>query len=179
MARGKKQDSEKLRLKYNSIVSEINKQIKKLEKVDGESVTLDRYRNYFKKVNTKNPNLKTMQKLLKSAENVLSSGVLSLKGNERAKANAIDTLHREGYTFINKRNFNSFMRFLDDARARGLGALYSSEQILTAINEGKRKGLTDAQIKSNIKRWSDDVKKTKDGKIVEVDNPKPLKNKKW
>ena len=67
---------------------------------------------------------------------------------------ALDTLHREGYDYINRRNFNSFMRFLDDARAKGLGALYSSTQLIDKIHEMKRRGLTKKQILTNISRWS-------------------------
>ena len=67
---------------------------------------------------------------------------------------ALDTLHREGYDYINRRNFNSFMRFLDDARAKGLGALYSSTQLIDKIHEMKSRGLTKKQILKNIDRWS-------------------------
>ena len=171
--------SETLRVKYNEAVKEINKQLKALAKVDPTSITLERYRGYFKPVTSKNPNYKTMQTLYRNAKQVLKSGQLSTEGHKRSVANAIETLHREGYDFINKRNFNSFMRFLDDARARGLGSLYSSEQLLDAINTAKEKGLSDEEIKKNIARWSHQLGTDRNGRTIEVENPAPLKVRRY
>lgn len=171
--------SEKLKAKYNEAVKEINRQIKALAKEDPSSITLERYRGYFKPVTSKNPNNKTMQKLYRSATQLLKSGQLSLEGHRRSVANAIETLHREGYDFINRKNFNDFMRFLDDARARGLGSLYSSEQLLEAINTAKEKGLTDEEIKKNIDRWANQLGTDKNGRTIETENPAPLKVRRY
>ena len=170
----RRKNSEGLRQEYNAAVREINKALRRIEKSDPDSITLERYKGYFKAVTTKNPDYRTMQKMTKQARDLLKSGTLSLEGHERSVANAIETLHRDGYEFINRKNFNSFMRFLDDARARGLGALYSSEQILDAINRAKQKGLSDADIKKNIDRWSSQIKTDREGKKIEVTNPKKL-----
>lgn len=167
--------SNKIRNEYNQMVKQINSDLKKLAKIDPESQVLEQYSGYFQTVKIDNPNYRTILKMRKQARDLLKSGRLSLESHERAKANAIDTLHKEGYTFINRKNFNSFMRFLDDARARGLGSLYSSTQLLTAINEAKKKGLSKADIKKNIQHWSDQMKRDKEGRIVEVKRPKKLK----
>ena len=172
-------NSEKLRLEYNEAVKEINKQLKALAKADPSSIALERWRGYFKPVRTKNPNYRTIQKMKKQASDLLKSGQLSVEGYERSVANAIETLHREGYGFINKRNFNSFMRFLDDARARGLGSLYSSEQLLDAIHTAREKGLSDEEIKKNIARWSQQLGTDKNGRTIEVENPAPLKVRRY
>lgn len=174
-----RRNSEELKAEYNLMAKEINRQLKALAKSDPESVTLDRYRKYFRPITSKNPDYDTVRKMRKEAKRVLDSGMLSLEGQERSKANALETLHREGYTFINRRNFNSFMRFLDDARARGLGSLYSSEQILTAINEAKQKGLSEEDILKNMDRWSRQMNTDADGRVVEVVNPRPLKVRKY
>ena len=93
---------------------------------------------------------------------------------------ALDTLHREGYDYINRRNFNSFMRFLDDARAKGLGALYSSTQLIDKIKEMKDRRLTKTQILKNIDRWSkQNVKRDKEGKVIEQIKPKKLYIRKY
>ena len=71
------------------------------------------------------------------------------------------------------------MRFLDDARARGLGSIYSSEQLIKAVNEAKRKGLTKAQVEANIERWAKKVVKfDSEGKQVEVVSPPEIKVRK-
>lgn len=160
---------------YNQMVKEINRQIRRLEKADPESVTLERYRNYYQPVTSKNPDYRMIRKLYSSAKKLLSSNELSLESQARAKANAIETLHREGMDYINKRNFNSYMRFMEDARSRGLASLYSSTQIIEAIHEAKSKGLTDSQIKANIKRWSNQMKRDREGRIIEQIEPKKLK----
>lgn len=170
--------AEDYRRQYNIMVTDINKKLKALAKNDPESITLERYRNVFRKVSTKKPNFNTIRKMYTSAKNLLESGALSLEAQERSIANAIDTLHREGYEFINRSNFNSFMRFLDDARARGLGSLYSSTQLLETFNEAKKKGLTKAQILKNIERWTAEANRDSNGKLIEVDNKVKLKIKK-
>ena len=169
--------SEDYREKYNEMVTEINRQLKLLEKADPESVSLERYRKYFRKVTTKKPNYRKIQTMYSRAKKLLASNELSLDSQERAKANAIKTLQLEGIDYINKRNFNSYMRFLDDARARGLATLYSSTQIIEAIHEANKQGLTKEQILSNIDRWSKQVKYDKEGKVIEQIEPRKLKIK--
>lgn len=169
--------SEDYRKAYNKMVTDINRQIKRLEKADPESVSLERYRNYFQKVTTKNPNYRTMQKLYSKAKKVLTSGELSVEAQTRAKASAIRTLKEEGMTYINNRNFNSYIRFLEDARAKGLAALYSSAQIIEAVHEAKQQGLTKDQILNNIARWSKQIRYDKEGKVIEQIEPRKLKIK--
>ena len=169
--------SEDYRRKYNEMVTEINRQLKLLEKADPDSISLERYRNYFRKSTAKNPNFRKIQTLYSRAKKLLSSNELSLESQERSKANAIRTLHLEGIDYVNKRNFNSYMRFLDDARARGLATLYSSTQIIEAIHEANRHGLTKEQILANIDRWSKQVKYDKEGKVIEQIEPRKLKIK--
>ena len=169
--------SEDYRKEYNKLVNDINRQIRKLEKADPESVSLERYRNYYQKVTTKNPNYRTIQKLYRSAKQLLKSGELSVESQMRSKASAIRTLHDEGMKYITKRNFNSYIRFLDDARARGLASMYSSTQILEAVHEAKQQGLTKGQIIANMDRWAKQIRKDKEGKIIEQIEPRKLKIK--
>lgn len=169
--------SEDYRKAYNQMVTEINRQIRKLEKADPESVSLERYRNYFQKVTTRNPNYRTIQKLYSTAKRVLKSGELSIEAQARSKASAIQTLREEGIDYINSRNFNSYIRFLDDARARGLSALYSSTQIIEAVHEARQQGLTKEQILNNMDRWAKQVKRDKEGKLIEQIEPKRLRIK--
>ena len=88
---------------------------------------------------------------------------------------AIDTLKRRGIDYVNKRNFKYFYRFLDDARAKGLGSLYSSTQLIESIKKAKDKGLSKADIQANIDYWaSKSIKYDSDGKVIEPDSYKPL-----
>ena len=127
--------SEKQIREFNKMVKSIEADLRILESQDPDSVSLERWRGYFHEIDPSSKlDLRTFRKLYKSAKNVSESGQLSIEGIERSKASALETIRNElGLDYINKRNFNSFIHFLDDARARGLGSVYSSEQLLDAI----------------------------------------------
>lgn len=166
---------------FNDLVDQINEQIRELEEADPDSVALERWKGYFhKEPLNKELDSKTLTAEIRQAKYVLESGQLSLESIERSIANAIETLHKDlKIDYINRKNFNSFMRFLDDARARGLGSIYSSEQLIKAVNEAKRKGLTKAQVEANIDRWAKKVVKfDSEGKQVEIVSPPEIKVRK-
>lgn len=160
---------------FNRNVREINRNLEELEKASPDSVALERYKGMFEEIDDPNYNYNALRRLNKSAKELLRSGVTSVEGQERSIGLALDTLHKEGYDYINRRNFNSFMRFLDDARAKGLGALYSSTQLIEKIKEMKQRKLSKTQILKNIDRWAKaNVKRDREGKIIEQIKPKKL-----
>ena len=164
---------------YAKLSRKINRQIKTLEKKYPEAVSLERYRGKFKPISSKQPSYNKVASMLKTARQIVENDELSLDSQQRAVDSAIRTLHKDGYTFINRDNFDYFMRFLDDARARGLGSLYSSEQILRPIYRGmKRHRLSDEDIMKNIQLWSEKLPRDNEGKVIEVKNPKPLRIRK-
>ena len=161
---------------YNYYAKLINRNLKKLAKEYPESRTLERYRGEFELISTPDANKRVVSKLLKKAKDVWSSGITSLKSEKRAVAMAIDTLKARGIDYVNKRNFKYFYRFLDDARARGLGSLYSSTQLIDAIKQAKDKGLSKADIKANIDYWAKkELKYDKEGRLIEPNSYQSLK----
>lgn len=166
---------DQIRNEYNRITKEINKNLAEIEKKRPESIALDRYRGKFAPIDDPDLDYNTMRAMLKQVRQVYESGQTSLDVIERTEALAIQRLQEEGYDYINRRNFNNFMRFLDDARARGLGSLYSSEQLIERIREAKKRGLTKREILKNMDRWAkQEMKRDEDGKIVEQVKPKKL-----
>lgn len=160
---------------FNRNVRQINANLEELEKVSPDSVALERYKGLFSEIDDPNYNYNALRKMNKKAKELLKSGVTSVEGQERSIGLALDTLHKEGYDYVNRRNFNSFMRFLDDARAKGLGALYSSDQLIDKIKEMKQRKLSKSQILKNIDRWAkSNVKRDRQGKIIEQVKPKKL-----
>lgn len=174
MARATRQTRENVMKEYNDYVAKINENLREIERNDPDSIALDKWRGFFEPIDNPSLDYNTMRKMKSMARNVYESGAVSLEGVERSRELALRTLHDEGYTYVNRKNFNSFMRFLDDARARGLGSLYSSTQIISMIYEAKKKGLTKSQIKKNIARWGDQVKRDREGKVIEQQRPKKL-----
>lgn len=161
---------------YNYYAKMINKNLSKLAKEMPDSRALERYRGEFEEVTSANPNKRVLAKLLKRARDVYKSGVTSLNNQKRSVALAIDTLKASGIDYVNTKNFKYFFNFLDDARARGLGALYSSTQLIEAIKEAKDKGLSKTDIQSNIDYWANkNIKYDKEGKIIEPNSYFPLK----
>lgn len=161
---------------YNYYAKMINKNLSKLAKEMPDSRALERYRGEFEEVTSANPNKRVLAKLLKRARDVYKSGVTSLDTQKRSVALAIDTLKANGIDYVNTKNFKYFFNFLDDARARGLGAIYSSDQIIEAIKEAKDKGLSKKDIQANIEYWaSKSIKYDKEGKIIEPNSYNPLK----
>ena len=161
---------------YNYYAKMINKNLSKLAKEMPESRALERYRGEFEPITSDNPNKRMVSKLAKQARDVYKSGVTSLSSERRSVALAIDTLKKQGINYVNKRNFKSFFNFLDDARARGLGALYSSTQMIEAFKEAKKKKLTKTQILANIDYWANKyIKYDEDGLIEEPDVVKPIR----
>ena len=161
---------------YNYYAKMINKNLSKLTKEMPESRALERYRGEFEPITSDNPNKRMVSKLAKQARDVYKSGVTSLSSERRSVALAIDTLKKQGINYVNKRNFKSFFNFLDDARARGLGALYSSTQMIEAFKEAKKKKLTKTQILANIDYWANKyIKYDEDGLIEEPDVVKPIR----
>lgn len=161
---------------HNYYVKMLNRNLARLEQKMPESRALERYRGEFVEITSKNPNKRKVAEALKKVRDIYKSGVTSLSSERRSVALSIDTLKRNGINYVNKKNFKSFFNFLDDARARGLGALYSSTQLIEAFKEAKKKKLTKTQILANIDYWANKyIKYDEDGLIEEPDMVKPIK----
>lgn len=162
--------------RFNMLVDMLRRKLKAIEERYPDSVILERYRGRYRKLSEKVPyRPRTVDKALKEIKSVVESDELSLDGYKRSRALGIQSLNDAGLDYINDRNFDNFIRFLNDAQARGLASLYSSAQIIDAIKEAKDKGLTKGQINENIRRWAEQVKKDSEGKIIETINPPKLK----
>ena len=171
---------ENLMKEFNENVDRLHENLRQLEEQNPDSVALERYRNRFYKETNPNIDYNTLQKMTKELKGVLESGATSLDVIERTETLAIETLHEEGFDFIDRKNFNSFMRFLDDARARGLGALYSSTQLISKIKTMRDRQLTKEEILKNMDRWMmQEIKYDEDGKPIEQIVPKRLYIKRY
>ena len=178
MARRQKYASEKSVSEYNEYVRKINQDLSELQHYDPDAVSLERWVGEFSELDpTKKWNANAVRKMKAQAKSLYESGQLSLDVEQRSKATAIQTLREEyGYDFINGRNFSAFMHFLDDARARGLASIYSSEQMIEAYQQMREKGLSRKQIIENINRWANKaIRYDKEGKLIERENTPPLK----
>ena len=178
MARSHKYASQKSVEEYNEYVRKINQDLSELQHYDPDAKSLERYAGEFHELDPKGKwNANTVRKMKSQAKRLYESGQLSWDAEQRSKATAIQTLREEyGYDFIDGRNFSAFMHFLDDARARGLASIYSSEQMIEAYQEMREKGLSKKQIIENINRWANKaIRYDKEGKLIEREETPPLK----
>lgn len=174
----KKYASTKSVEEYNEYVRKINQDLSELQHYDPDAKSLERYSGEFYELDpTGKWNANTVRKMKSQAKRLYESGQLSWDAEQRSKATAIQTLREEyGYDFIDGRNFSAFMHFLDDARARGLASIYSSEQMIEAYQEMREKGLSRKQIIENIDRWANKaIRYDKEGKLIEREETPPLK----
>lgn len=161
--------------RFNDMVDQVNEQIRKIEEADPDSVVLERYKGVYGRIENPNVNERTFNELYKEVRDLVKTDRLSLASIERSKDETLNTLKEMGINYVNGRNFNSFMRFMDDARARHLGTVYTSEQLIEAIRVAKKRGLTKAQIRANMDRWAKKaVKFDRHGKQIEIINPPKL-----
>lgn len=162
---------------YNYYAKLLNKQLEKLSKEAPESRALERYKGEFEELAKDTKPSNTTKALSNYARKLYKSGALSLNTERRSKALAINKINDLiGEDVLTSKNFNAFFKFVDDARARGLGSLYTSTQLIEAIKQAKDKRLTADQIRTNIQYWEDKyIKYDKDGKMIEPYSYKPLK----
>lgn len=161
--------------RFNEYVDRFNDMVGEIEKAYPDSVVLERYKGKYDKIDGPRSS-HAVSITFHDLKDDVESGRLSLDSVERSQENALKTIREKyGFTSVNRQNLNQLFRFLDDARARHLHAVYSSEQLIDAITEAKRKGLTEAQLRKNMDRWAKKaIKYDKEGKIIEVENPPKL-----
>lgn len=85
-------------------------------------------------------------------KNIMGSGQLSVRRTRRFISTALESINRKykGQDFIDSDNAEQLFRFLDDARAAGLGSVYGYIELLQEFSKAARAGLTAEQIRLNI-----------------------------
>lgn len=151
----------KTRQRYAYLTGRVRRQIRKLQEKMPESISLERYplRDFRPLKELGKVSERELEAGIQYAERVLETGELSLRSRKRAMGAAIKTMNELGYDYINRENFRYFYDFLEDARSRGLGAIYGSKQLIHAFNNAKKRGLTDEEIKGNIEYWAEKYEK--------------------
>lgn len=93
---------------------------------------------------------------LTELEQLRSARSLSLSGRKQIRQQTIQTLKEEGYTGINKSNFDQFVNFMNFAKAQGLLDQYESQQIAEAFNDWVEGGiLENDELAAYLEEWQD------------------------
>lgn len=97
---------------------------------------------------------------LANVQRFLASGSSRVREYGQVRENIIQSFHESGYEFVNQQNLDDLYQFLDDARARHLGSLYGSDQLIETWNRAQKRGLTSEQLLGNIQYWAENPGKS-------------------
>ena len=70
----------------------------------------------------------------------------------------ISTLHKNGYTFVNKGNFRQFTDFMDEYRAQKLDKLYDSKDVADVFSHAERLKVDPMKLYEDFMFWMDNRK---------------------
>lgn len=85
----------------------------------------------------------------------------SVRGLQRIRAAAIESLHEHGYTFVNKKNFKEFADFMDEARAQKISKTYDSERVALMYTLAKKTNMRIKSIERDFERYMQNLEKLK------------------
>lgn len=92
---------------------------------------------------------------LSGVQKFLASGSSRVREYGQVRQDIIDSFQRSGYEFVNESNLDSLYQFLEDARARHLGSIYGSDQLIETWNRAQKRGMTSEQLLGNIEYWAE------------------------
>mgnify|MGYP007130621733 FL=1 len=92
---------------------------------------------------------------LSSTQKFLASGSSRVKEYGQVRQKIIDSFNENGYDFVNESNLDDLYQFLEDARARHLGSMYGSDQLIETWNRAQKRGMTPEQLLGNIEYWAE------------------------
>ena len=114
--------------------------------------------------------------LLVDANRYLETELNSVWKLQRNRAQTIRTLKERGYTFVNKSNFNDFLRFMEDFRQKHLNRIYDSERVAELFATAKQKNISTESLQENFEYWIENTEKLEklprkkgDPRIVDTD----------
>lgn len=97
--------------------------------------------------------------LLQQAATALKSNSGSLKGLQQRKRSAIESFRERGYTQINESNFNDFVKFMEEARERGLDRIYGSDYIVATYEDVQAIGISPSDVMKDFNWWAANIDK--------------------
>lgn len=102
-----------------------------------------------------NLNRQQLAQELSSTQKFLASGSSRVKEYGQVRQNIINSFQENGYDFVNESNLDDLYQFLEDARARHLGSMYGSDQLIETWNRAQKRGMTPEQLLGNIEYWAE------------------------
>lgn len=98
--------------------------------------------------------------LILKSKGFLNAQRSTISGLERDKSKKIKTLNNRGYDFINKENFNDFVDFMNEWKARMAGLQYDSEQVAELYDMTQELGVDPKELFKSFSEYKH-IKKNK------------------
>lgn len=98
--------------------------------------------------------------LLTDLHDYVNAKTATISGLERQRAQAIETLHDRGYTFVTKDNFKMFTQFMDDLRQKKIASLYDSERLAELFATAEKNGVSIASLEQRLLTYTKNHTKT-------------------
>lgn len=105
-----------------------------------------------------------LAKELASVQRYLQGTFSSIEKYADYRQRSIATFNANGYNFVNEQNFNSVQEFMKDMTDRGIKAIYGSDEVITAYNRAKKRGLTPQQLEANVSYWEEHAAEVEEGR---------------
>lgn len=86
----------------------------------------------------------------------------SVRGQQRIRNKTLKTLHKNGFSFVNKDNLKAFGDFMEDMRSRQGGRLVDSDRVAEVYNIAREKGVTSETLSRDFDLWLANVNQLHD-----------------
>lgn len=159
---GSSKTTAEIRRAYSKLAYTARKRLEKISSVYGATAEIVQRRSGDFKPLSQMGKLSRQQISMELAnvQRFLASGSSRVREYGQVRENIIQSFHESGYEFVNQQNLDDLYQFLDDARARHLGSLYGSDQLIETWNRAQKRGLTSEQLLGNIQYWAENPGKS-------------------
>ena len=146
---------------YSKLAYKARQRLGKIEQVYGpKAEVVQRQQGNFRPLSQMGKMNRTqLSQELAATRRFLASGSSRVSEYGKVRASAIESFHRAGYEFVNDANLDDLYQFLEDARARHLGSIYGSDQLIEVFERAQKRGMSSEQLLGNIEYWAENVPK--------------------
>ena len=158
---GSSRSTKELRREYSKLAYKARKRLEAIEKKFGSKAEIvQRRKGDFGTLSSLGKvNRAQISAELADVRRFLASGSSRVSEYAQVRQNAIESFHRSGYEFVNEKNLDDLYQFLEDARARHIGSIYGSDQLIETFERAQKRGLSSEQLLGNIEYWAENVPK--------------------
>lgn len=140
------------RAEYARLRKIANRRLEALTRNYPKSEVARRYRKGFKPLERFEKSTRIFKKLYEVAR-YLNMATGSVSGMRAVRKKQLETLHRHGYTFVNKRNLDEFNEFWREVRTHSAYSEAMSEQVVEQFGKAKKAKIDPQTVARNFEKY--------------------------